>query len=105
MAVGLIASTADPAVRGDAGFQGAMSPPTDLIRSASPRTADGRFAATDAGVIKAIRVERPRRKRLGPCSCCGAYSSGGTCEAHDDLPDLDRGVFRDFCSGLKAVGA
>lgn len=95
------------AVRGAAVSKGTtrLAPTGGASSSAAvPRTADGRFAATDAGVIKALVVERPR-KRLGPCSYCGAYSSGGTCEAHDDLPDLDHGVFRDFCSGLKAVGA
>lgn len=43
------------AVRGDAGFQGATSPPTDLIRSASPRTADGRWQST--GLISAREAQ------------------------------------------------
>lgn len=106
-----VASTADPVVRGDAGFQGATSPPTDLIQAASPRTARATLADRDrelvrrivgrvkAEALEAFRASEPRRSPLPwlfeprfyfCCSYCGADSLYGVCRQHRDLPKLER---------------
>lgn len=54
--------------------------------------------------MKEIVDERPPKR--GRCRYCGQKSKRGTaCHAHDDLPELEREIFRDFCTALNREAA
>lgn len=63
------------------------------VRPASPRTARETVAAI---------VDQRVRAVFRACAYCGRPSARGVaCNAHEDLPELERTIFRDVCSELR----